>query len=116
MDVGAYSPLSARLKIDGGGSSTAFASATGSRWNLKGGVITWVNLGGDVEVSLYEFNATNSAVFFKFNATTSSGMYTFNYADFGIPASSSYSSRMVFNTAAVAGTVCGLFTGYQTGG
>lgn len=116
MDVGAYSPLSARVKTDGGASATVFASATGSRWNLKGAVIAWANLAGDVAVSLYEFNATNSTVFFSFNATTSSGMYAFNFADFGIPASSSYASRLVFNAATVAGTFSGLFTGYQTGG
>jgi len=116
MDVGAYSPLSARLKLDGGGSSTAFASATGSRWNLKAGLIGWANLDTSTTLSFYEFNATNSALFFTFMATCTNGIFNFAFPDFGIQASSSYASRMVFNVGTVGGTVCGLFVGYQTGG
>lgn len=116
MDVGAYSPLCARTKTDGGGSSTAFASATGSRWNLKSAVISWANLESSTTMSFYEFNATNSTLFFTFMATCTHGLVTFAFPDFGIQASSSYASRMVFNVGTVLGTVCGLFVGYQTGG
>lgn len=116
MDVAAYSPLSARLKIDGGGSSTAFASATGSRWVLKGGLISWANLDSSTTYSLYEFNATNSALFFTGMATTTHGIVDFCFSDYGVPASSSYASRMVFNVGSIAGTFCALFTGYQIGG
>lgn len=115
MDVGAYSPLTARLKFDGGGSSTAFASATGSRWNLKSGLITWANLDTSTTLSFYEFNATNSALFLTMMATATHGFVTFAFPDFGVQASSSYASRMVFNVGSVAGTVCGLFVGFQTG-
>ena len=115
MDVGAYSPLSTRTKFDGGGSSTAFASATGSRWNLKSALITWANLDTSTTMSFYEFNATNSVVFLTFMATCTHGIVTFSFPDFGIQASSSYASRMVFNVGSVAGTVCGLFVGFQTG-
>lgn len=116
MDISAYSPLSARLKTDGGGSSTAFASATGSRWNLKAGFISWANLDTSTTLSLYEFNATNSALFLTMMATCTHGSVMINFSDFGIQASSSYASRMVFNVGSVGGTVCGLFVGYQTGG
>lgn len=115
MDTGNHSPLRARLKIDGGGSSTAFASATGSRWVWTAGNITWANLDTSCTFSLYEFNATNSAQFWQFLATATNGIVNIEFGDIGIQASSSYSSRMVFNTGAVAGTVCGLFVGYQTG-
>lgn len=116
MDVGAYSPLNARVKIDGGGSSTVFGSATGSRWNLKSALVGWSNLDTSVTISLYEFNATNSTQFFQFMATATHGIVDFAFPDFGVQASSSYASRLVFNVGAVAGTVCGLFVGYQTGG
>lgn len=115
MDISAYSPLSARLKFDGGGSSTAFASATGSRWNLKAGFITWANLDTSTTLSLYEFNATNSVVFLTMMATCTHGSLMFNFSDYGIKASSSVGSRLVFNVGTVGGTVCGLFVGYQTG-
>lgn len=116
MDIRSYSPLSGRCTIDGGGSSTAFASATGSRWVLKSGVISWANLAGDSQVSLYEVDVSASAQFLKFNATTSSGLVSFNVSDHGVLASATYSSRMELRMATVGGTFNAMFTGYQIGG
>ena len=116
MDTGNHSPLRARIKIDGGGSSTAFASATGSRWNLTQGVVTWANLDTSTTISLYEFNATNSVQFLTFIASASHGIVNMDFGEYGVQASSSVASRLVFNVGTVGGTVCAFFAGYQTGG
>jgi hypothetical protein len=115
MGVWEQNPARARLKIDGGGSSTAFASTSGARWVLQAGVFAWANLLNSCTITLYEFNATNSSAFFTFMTSATSGFYSYYLGDHGIQASSSYSSRMVFNTGAITGTVCGMFSGYYTG-
>ena len=115
MGVWEQNPARARLKIDGGGSSTAFSAVVGARWVLQAGVFAWANLLNSCTITLYEFNATNSSAFFTFMASATSGFRSYNLGEHGIQASSSYSSRMVFNTGAVTGTVCGLFSGYYTG-
>lgn len=116
MNIGNQSVLYSRVKIDGGGSSTVFASATGSRWVLQNAVIGWANMLNSATISLYEFNATNSTQFFQFMVSATSGIQGIYFGELGCQASSSYSSRLVFNTASVAGTVCGVFSGFQTGG
>lgn len=115
MGIWSQSPARARLKVDGAASATAFAALSQARWVLQAGVIGWANVLTSATVSLYEIDSTNSAAFFVFMTSATSGMYDFNLGDHGIQASSSYSSRMVFNTG-VAGTYSAMFTGYYTGG
>ena len=113
MDPLKQMPARARLKVDGAGSVTAFAAVTGARWVLQAGVIGWSNA-ASCTISLYETDSTNTAPFFVFQTSATNGLYAFNLGDIGIPASSSYTSRMVFNTGA-AGTFSAMFTGYYVG-
>jgi hypothetical protein len=116
MGVWEQNPVRARLKLDGGGSSTAFASVSSARWCLQGGAIGWANILNAATISLYEIDAaTSSAPFFVFKATGTNGFCSFYLGDHGIQASSSYESRMVLNVGAVAGTYSAMFTGYYTG-
>jgi hypothetical protein len=114
MEVWQQQPARARLKNDGAASATAFAAVAGSRWVLVGGAIGWSNA-GSCTISLYEIDTTNSAPFFVFQTSATNGFYSFFLGDVGIQASSSYSSRMAFNTG-VAGTFSAMFTGYYVGG
>jgi len=114
MSVWGQAPARGRVKIDGAASATAFAAQSSSRWVLQAFTIGWSQALTSCTISLYEIDSTNSAPFFVFQTSATSGMRSFYLGDHGIQASSSYSSRMVMNTG-VAGTWCGLFSGYYVG-
>lgn len=114
MSVWDQSPARGRVKIDGAASATAFAAQTGSRWVLQAFTLGWSTAVNSCTISLYEIDSTNSAAFFVMMTSATSGMRTFFMGDTGIEASSSYTSRMVFNTGAT-GTWSGLFSGYYKG-
>lgn len=115
MGVWEQTPARARVKLTGAGSTTAFVSVTGAAWVLTHGVIGWTQALNSCTISLYEINATNSSPFFVFQTSTTCGLFSFCLGDHGIQASSSYSSRMVFNVG-VAGTYSAMFSGYYVGG
>lgn len=116
MGIYEQNPLSKHNYIDGGGSSTIFASATQSRWNLTGGAIGWQNLLNSVTVALYETNSTNSGIVFAFMPSTTSGAFSFHLGYPGLAQSCTIASRLMLNVGTLAGTVTGMFTGYSTGG
>jgi hypothetical protein len=115
MDVFQYTPARGRVKIDGGGSATAFGLIAGARWVLTAAAIFWANLTSSVTVSLYDIDSTNSSQFVQFMASSTNGFCQMALEDTGIQASAT-GTRLVFNTGAVAGTFTALFTGYYTGG
>ena len=113
MNIGNQNRLQARINQDGAGSATAFAAITGGRWVLVGGMIGWSNA-PSTTIGLYEIDSTNSGCFLQFQTSATNGAYSFFFGPIGIQASSSYSSRMVFNSGQ-AGTWTALFSGYSTG-
>jgi hypothetical protein len=66
-------------------------------------------------ISLMELDTTNSSVLWTFVASLSNGATHFFLGEHGLQASSSYSSRLLLNAGAVAGTISGMFCGYYTG-
>lgn len=116
MGVWEQNPARVRIKLDGGGSASAFPSVSYARWCLQAGVIGWANILNAATISLYEIDAaTSSAPFFVFKATGTNGFCSFFLGEHGIQASATGESRMVFNVGAVAGTYSAMFTGYYLG-
>jgi len=113
MDIMMQNPAFARINQDGAGSVSAFAAVGSSRWVLTGMALGW-STAASCTISLYEIDSTNSAAFFVMMTSATSGFRAFNFAPLGIPASSSYTSKMVFNVGA-AGTFSAMFTGYYIG-
>jgi len=114
MGVWQQLPARARVKIDGAASATAFSAVSGACWVLQAFALGWSNAVNSCTISLYEIDTTNSAPFFVMQTSTTNGALSIFLGEHGIQASSSYSSRMVFNTGAT-GTWSGLFSGYYTG-
>lgn len=114
MDPWQQNPATARVKIDGAASATAFAAVSGARWVLQAGAIGWSNAVNSCTISLYEIDSTNSAPFFVMQTSATNGFFSFYMGPIGVPASSTYTSRMVFNTGQT-GTWSAMFTGYYVG-
>jgi hypothetical protein len=114
MGVWEQNPARARIKIDGGGSATAFGAVAGARWVLQGAAFGWRNAASSITVCLMEHDSTNSTTFLCFATSATNGFQSFFLGEHGIQASSSYSSRMALNVGAITGTFTALFTGYYT--
>lgn len=102
---------SVHASISGTSSAYIFASATGLKWNLQKGTISWVDATISTYISLIETaSATVSRVLLKWRASSSNGMVSFAFRDRGHTASVAGAAlRLVCSDA---GTINGVFAGF----
>jgi hypothetical protein len=81
---------------------------------MTNGFISWANLLSTVTVSLFEMDASQSAVFMTLMVSATSGYVPIVLGDVGFQASVA-ASRMFINTGPIAGTFTAFFSGYYTG-
>lgn len=115
MDAFSNNPFSTHVNIDGGGSATAFAAITGGRWHMQAFSIGYQNMTSSVTISFLEIDSTNSGIIWTAQVSGTGGTLNHYLGEWGYMASSSFSSRLVFNMGGTAGTMTGIFTGFSTG-